>query len=174
MYGKLTKHSIFRRIHICVISYLTYSGGKTTIHTLQAVNYCVWYLFIRDLSTRICYDLAFLSTSHIFWIKFSYTALSHVFIPYFWFIQHRIKQITVSYWLKKLHCTFLISSPQPSKDKNVILWGCSMFKPELLICKKSLKIPKGQSESVYWRRTDNTMAKRKSTKGQTTINKTFI
>ena len=30
-------------------------------------------------------------------------------------------------------------------------------------CKKSLKIPKGQSESVYWR-TDNTMVKRKSTK----------
>jgi len=34
---------------------------------------------------------------------------------------------------------------------------------------KSLKIPKGQSESVY-RRTDNTMAK-KSTKGQTMIYK---
>ena len=34
-------------------------------------------------------------------------------------------------------------------------------------CKKSLKIPKRQSESVYRRRTDNTMAKRKSTKGQT-------
>ena len=33
----------------------------------------------------------------------------------------------------------------------------------------SLKIPKGQSESVYRSRTDNTMAKRKSTKGQTTI-----
>jgi hypothetical protein len=31
--------------------------------------------------------------------------------------------------------------------------------------KKSLKIPKGQSESVYQRRTDNTMAKRKSKKG---------
>ena len=30
--------------------------------------------------------------------------------------------------------------------------------------KKSLKIPKGQSESVYRRRTDNTMAKRKRTK----------
>jgi hypothetical protein len=30
--------------------------------------------------------------------------------------------------------------------------------------KKSLKIPKEQSESVYRRRTDNTMAKRKSTK----------
>jgi len=38
-------------------------------------------------------------------------------------------------------------------------------------CKKSLKIPKGQSETVYRRRTDNTMAKRKSTKGQTTIDK---
>ena len=37
--------------------------------------------------------------------------------------------------------------------------------------KKSLKIPKRQSESVY-RRTDNTMANRKSTKGQTTIYKT--
>jgi len=32
-----------------------------------------------------------------------------------------------------------------------------------------LKIPKGQSESVYRRRTDNTMGKRKRTKGQTTI-----
>ena len=69
--------------------------------------------------------------------------------------------------------------------------------------KKSLKIPKGQSESVYrrtdntmterkrqkgkkkslkipkeksesvYRRTDNTMVKRKSTKGQTTIYKTY-
>ena len=35
--------------------------------------------------------------------------------------------------------------------------------------KQSLNIPKGQSESVY-RRTD-TMVKRKSTKGQTTISK---
>ena len=40
--------------------------------------------------------------------------------------------------------------------------------------KNSLKIPKGQSESVYRRRTDNTMAKRKSTKGQTMIYKTYI
>ena len=36
-------------------------------------------------------------------------------------------------------------------------------------------MPKGQSESVlYRRRTDSTMAKRKSTKGQTTIYKTYI
>jgi len=40
--------------------------------------------------------------------------------------------------------------------------------------KKSLKIPKRQSESVYRRRTDNTMAKRKCTKGQTTIYKTYM
>jgi hypothetical protein len=33
---------------------------------------------------------------------------------------------------------------------------------------------KGQSESVYRRRTDNTMAKRKRIKGQTTIYKTYI
>jgi len=47
--------------------------------------------------------------------------------------------------------------------------------PKRIVHKKSLKIPKGQSESVYRRRrTDNTMAKRKSTKGQTTINKTYI
>jgi len=32
---------------------------------------------------------------------------------------------------------------------------------------------KGYSESVNRRRTDNTMAKRKSTKGQTTIYKTY-
>jgi hypothetical protein len=43
----------------------------------------------------------------------------------------------------------------------------------LELIKKSLKIPKGQSETVY-RITDNTMAKRKSTKGQTTIDKTHI
>ena len=35
-----------------------------------------------------------------------------------------------------------------------------------------LKIPQGKSESVY-RRTDNTVAKRKSTNGQTTIYKTY-
>ena len=36
-----------------------------------------------------------------------------------------------------------------------------------------MKIPKGYSESVNWRRTDNTMAKSKSTKGQTMIYKTY-
>jgi len=39
--------------------------------------------------------------------------------------------------------------------------------------KKSLEIPKGQSESLYRRRTDNTMTKRKRTKGQTTIYKRY-
>jgi hypothetical protein len=42
------------------------------------------------------------------------------------------------------------------------------------LCKRSLKIPNGQSETVYRRRTDNTMVKRKGIKGQTTINKTYI
>jgi hypothetical protein len=39
--------------------------------------------------------------------------------------------------------------------------------------KKSLKISKELSESINRKRTDNTMAKRKSTKGQTTIYKTY-
>jgi hypothetical protein len=42
------------------------------------------------------------------------------------------------------------------------------------IRKKSLKIPKWQSESVNRRRTDNTKAKGNGTKGQTTIYKTYI
>jgi len=37
-----------------------------------------------------------------------------------------------------------------------------------------LKIPKGQSEFAYRRRTENTMAKRKIPKRQTTIYKTYI
>jgi hypothetical protein len=49
-------------------------------------------------------------------------------------------------------------------------WGIPINK-HTYILPKSLMIPKGQSKSVY-RRTDNTMAKRKSTKGQTTIYKT--
>jgi hypothetical protein len=49
--------------------------------------------------------------------------------------------------------------------------GLCFLSPSLLPpIKKSLKIPKGQSESVYRRRTDNTMAKRKGTKGQENIN----
>ena len=49
-----------------------------------------------------------------------------------------------------------------------------MFNHSNYTCMKSLKIPKGQSESVYRRRADNTMAKRKSTKWQTTIYKRDI
>ena len=48
-------------------------------------------------------------------------------------------------------------------DKNTLV----------LSFKKSLKLPKGDWESVHRRRTDNTMTKRKSTKGQTTIYKTY-
>ena len=42
------------------------------------------------------------------------------------------------------------------------------------VYKRSWKIPKGQSEYVDRRRTDNTMAKRKSTKVQTKITKTYM
>jgi len=43
----------------------------------------------------------------------------------------------------------------------------------VLFHKKSLKIRKVQSQSISQRRTDNTMAKGKTTKGQTTIYKTL-
>jgi hypothetical protein len=43
----------------------------------------------------------------------------------------------------------------------------------VLFHNKSLKIPKVQSQSINRRRTDNTMAKGKTTKGQTTIYKTL-
>jgi hypothetical protein len=42
------------------------------------------------------------------------------------------------------------------------------------MCSKRLKISKGYSESGNRKRTDNTMAKGKRTKGQTTIYKTYI
>ena len=56
---------------------------------------------------------------------------------------------------------------------NQYIWPF-VYQKKSQISQKSLKIPKGQSETVYRRRTDNTMAKRKSTKGQTSIDKTFI
>ena len=46
---------------------------------------------------------------------------------------------------------------------RVLLWVLWESHFPFVVYKKSLKIPKEQSESVY-RRTDNTMAKRKSTK----------
>jgi hypothetical protein len=49
-----------------------------------------------------------------------------------------------------------------------------LTKPNKPKLQKSVKIPRRQSESVYRRRKDNTMTKRKSTKGQTTTTKTYI
>jgi hypothetical protein len=43
-----------------------------------------------------------------------------------------------------------------------------LYLPCEQITKKSLKTPKGQSESVYRRRTDNTMAKKKKDKQRST------
>jgi len=42
---------------------------------------------------------------------------------------------------------------------------------EFIFHKKRLKIPKGSSEAVNRRRADNAIAKRKRTKGKTTIHK---
>ena len=62
---------------------------------------------------------------------------------------------------------FIISMRQYLERLIFILYSFSMRKTFYM--QKSLKIPKGQT--VYRRRIDNTMTKRKSTKGQTTIYK---
>ena len=66
-----------------------------------------------------------------------------------------------------------------SKDLNCVAFQCfnygrtrKGFQKMRHLCILSLKISNGQSESVN-RRTDNTMAKRKRTKEQTTIYKTY-
>ena len=63
------------------------------------------------------------------------------------------------------------SHHQSTKKKKILLHTIySLTLP--LQTKKSLKKPKGQSESIN-RKTNTTMDKRKSTKGQTTIYKTY-
>ena len=65
-----------------------------------------------------------------------------------------------------------------SMSENVVVFILMLFMPVGFLppkdFKKSLKIPKGQPETVYRRRRDSTMAKGKSTKGQTMIYKTYI
>ena len=81
-------------------------------------------------------------------------------------VSNIIRQKTVVSWGLNL---LLVYGCHRSQEYNIVLFVKSRF-----CCMKSLKIPKGKSESVHRRRTDNTMAKRKSTKGQTTIYKTYI
>jgi hypothetical protein len=57
-----------------------------------------------------------------------------------------------------------------SLDGNAIsMIGDNTFNNLTSLQRLSLKIPKGQSESSYWRRRDKRMAKGKSTKRQTTM-----
>jgi len=59
----------------------------------------------------------------------------------------------------------------PGGGLTLLIYIRSMFP---YVAEKSLKILKGSSLSVIRRRIDNTMGKRKSTKGQTTIYKPYI
>jgi hypothetical protein len=71
--------------------------------------------------------------------------------------------LNITYAVDSVVCHIIISR-----------YGLLCIKSKSHILQKSLKIPKGQSETIYRRRIDNTMAKRKSTKGQTTIDKAYI
>jgi hypothetical protein len=71
-------------------------------------------------------------------------------------------------WYKLTVSTDIILS-----NNNIIRESFIILKRLLDIYKNSLKTPKGLSESVNRRRTDNIMAKRKRTKRQATIYKTL-
>jgi hypothetical protein len=71
------------------------------------------------------------------------------------FQQHlHMDYIFLSFTFSFGHCVFRYTDSD---------YPFGIFKLFLSQFKKSLKIPKGQSETVYRRRTDNTMANRKST-----------
>ena len=53
------------------------------------------------------------------------------------------------------------------------LFDWNYYDSVVIFYSKSMKIPKGKLEDLIPRMTDNTMAKRKRTKGQTTNNKTL-
>jgi len=53
------------------------------------------------------------------------------------------------------------------------MWNWSLVDEERQDMEEEFEDTKGEIESVYRRRTDNTMANRKSTKGQTTIYKSY-
>ena len=80
----------------------------------------------------------------------------------------------INYYTIAVTTTHHFSLVYSIRTRKVSLIVCRKYDIYIYPIKKSLKIPKGQSEFVYRRRTDNTMAKRKSTKGQTTIYKTCI
>jgi hypothetical protein len=104
-----------------------------------------------------------------------------------------IKIKLLYHWMIMLECAFNNKTIYTNRNSLIYLKVLRLFKSKLnmvFVCKrdqpliglwnncrglkKSLKIPKGQSESVYRRRTDDTMVKRKRTKGQTTIYTTYI
>ena len=81
---------------------------------------------------------------------------------------HGIFKLSFFSWYKLTVSTDIILS-----NNNIIRESFIILKRLLDIYKNSLKTPKGLSESVNRRRTDNIMAKRKRTKRQATIYKTL-
>jgi hypothetical protein len=68
---------------------------------------------------------------------------------------------------QRLHCCYVYSIGCTSTKVHIYIYIALNYIQRICILVgkgKSLKIPKGQSESVYRRKTDNTMTKRKSTK----------
>ena len=87
-------------------------------------------------------ETAYPSAASEFTLGFYYSSCCSIFSFYVVFVDHR-----VSFFVIVL---------------SVFRFTASDFLFDIF--KKSLKMPKGQSESVYLRRTDNTMAKKKNYK----------
>ena len=97
------------------------------------------------------------------------------------FVQYRDRRdrmvvgFTTSHAISAYHHYILGQFPSGNSNRGCFWLSCIVPLIHWLqtTFKKSLNIPKGLSESVN-RSTDNTMAKRKRTKRQTTIYKTYI
>jgi hypothetical protein len=128
--------------------------------SMQCISHTCWTIIVSYLIYAICLNLTIVPSisigRHMCITSGAPNGIPNfvvTFCPRVWFSISRFYTATV-YWSV---CT--------NPGKWMIVYKFERWT-------KSLKIPRGQSESVY-RRTDSTMAQNKSTKGQTTIYNTY-
>ena len=138
---------------------------------------------------EVLYSSVFAIEWHPSWIRLNYVrSLNFHKKPQRDFVFHFFKNFIIPYFFIFFLLFYFFSARRCARNcvlayRELRAWQVSIkisisydVAQPLFFClvfcrKKSLKIPKGQSESVYRRRTHKTMAKINSTKGQTTINK---
>ena len=125
------------------------------MNTYFIVRELFWYMFIMH-NSQLVSRTEWYKSAHIF------NASSDVLLLIFHYV---LRKMSIP-CRKVLYCEqmttdgrFLLTVDYCFLSYHVWPWSWALS----YIFKKSLKIPKGQSESVYRRRTYNTMAKRKYT-----------